>query len=90
MKPVILRFLAVILLVVPGFLATYGFLQIKDALFIYFSQFGEGGAEPVMNWIQLVTGIVLFSVGVSFIGGWIFYRDRKRNYLAPRFRAKKK
>ena len=24
----------------------------------------------------------------GFIGGWIFYRDRKRGYVAPRFKEK--
>ena len=33
MKPITLRFIAVLLLVIPGFAATYGFLAMKDAFF---------------------------------------------------------
>ncbi len=77
------RFIAVMLLVIPGWLATYGFLQMKDAVF---ASFGPG----VFPWLKFMLGLVLFGIGAAFIGGWIFYRDRKRNYVAPRFREKKK
>lgn len=83
MKPVIGRFIAVILLVIPGWLAAYGFLLMKNAVFESF------GPAP-MPWLKFIGGFVLFALGVSFVGGWIFYRDRKRNYVAPRFMAKRK
>ena len=41
MKQVIPRFIAVLLLVIPGLAATYGFLLMKDAAFHYFYSFGE-------------------------------------------------
>lgn len=77
------RFIAVLLLVIPGWAATYGFLLMKNAVF---ASFGPG-AFP---WLSFLAGLLLFILGVAFIGGWIFYRDRKRNYVAPRFREKKK
>jgi hypothetical protein len=77
------RFIAIILLVIPGVLATYGFLWMKNAIFVLFSP------QP-FPWFMFVAGVVAFSVGVAFIAGWIFYRDRKRNYVAPRFREKNK
>lgn len=77
------RFFAVLLLVIPGWMATYGFLLMKDALFVSFAL----GTFP---WLKFIGGLILFFIGVAFIGGWIFYRDRKRNYVAPRFRENKK
>ena len=83
MNPIFARLLAVLLLVIPGFIATYGFLLMKNAIF---EQFGPA----TFGWGKFLLGLVMFALGVFFIGGWIFFRDRKRNYVAPRFRAKKK
>lgn len=83
MKSTTSRIIAAILLVVPGIAATYGFLAMKDA---FFAQFGP---EAHMQWGKFVVGLLLFAAGVAFIGGWIFFRDRKRNYVAPRFKAKR-
>ncbi len=77
------RFIAVLLLVVPGWAATYGFLEMKNSVFLSF-----GPAS--FPWLKFIFGLFLFVIGVGFVGGWIFYRDRKRNYVAPRFREKKK
>lgn len=87
MKEKFQRFIAILMLIIPGAAATYGFLAIKDALF---AQFGPEHENPQILWGKMIIGIVLFVAGIAFIGGWIFYRDRKRNYVAPRFRAKKK
>ncbi|WP_159882247.1 DUF2627 domain-containing protein [Paenibacillus puerhi] len=87
MKAVIQRFVAMLLLVIPGLMATYGFLAMKDA---WFAQFEVSGGSGSILWWKLLLGIVLFGLGVAFIGGWIFFRDRKRNYVAPRFRQKRK
>jgi hypothetical protein len=77
------RLIAITLLIIPGALATFGFLWMKDALFVQFTPAG-------FPWLKFLGGLVSFSAGVAFIAGWIFYRDRKRNYVAPRFREKKK
>jgi hypothetical protein len=84
MKSVISKLIAVLLLVVPGLLATYGFLAMKDAIF---AQFDSGLG---FLWGKFVIGFICFAAGTAFIGGWTFYRDRKRNYVAPRFKAKRK
>jgi hypothetical protein len=87
MKMFVSRFVAAMLLVIPGFAATYGFLAMKDA---FFAQFGPKEGNPHMLWGKFAFGLVLFIIGVAFIGGWIFFRDRKRNYVAPRFKAKRR
>ncbi|NHN28815.1 DUF2627 domain-containing protein [Paenibacillus agricola] len=87
MKTTLTKFAAVLLLVIPGFMATYGFLAMKDA---FFAQFGTAESDPHILWGKFAIGFVLFAAGVAFIGGWTFYRDRKRNYLAPRFKVKRK
>ncbi|MBB6692938.1 DUF2627 domain-containing protein [Cohnella xylanilytica] len=90
MKLVISRLIAILLLVIPGLLAAYGFLLMKDALFDYFAQLGNVELPtPKFAWLDFALGFVLFLVGVGFIGGWIFFRDRKHNYLSSRFRPKR-
>ncbi|XEC92835.1 DUF2627 domain-containing protein [Paenibacillus tarimensis] len=89
MRVVLSRFIAILLLVIPGLAATYGFLAIKDVVFVYFSDFGNDEFMPRFGWGKFILGIILFMGGVGFIGGWIFFRDRKHNYLSPRFRKKK-
>ncbi|RJE89960.1 DUF2627 domain-containing protein [Paenibacillus sp. 1011MAR3C5] len=89
MKLVIVRFIAVIMLVIPGILACFGFLKMKDSLFIYFSDFGNDAVTPSFDWLTFLLGFVMFAAGAGFIGGWIFFRDRKRNYVAPRFKEKR-
>ncbi|CAH0118618.1 MULTISPECIES: DUF2627 domain-containing protein [unclassified Paenibacillus] len=89
MKLVVSRFIAILLLVIPGIVAAYGFLLMKDSLFFYFAQHGDESAVPDFEWLKFLGGLVLFFGGVFFIGGWIFFRDRKRNYVAPRFKAKR-
>lgn len=83
------RFIAILLLVIPGLLATYGFLRMKDALYDYFVSYGDEVNPPSFEWLTFIVGLILFAIGVSFIGGWIFFRDRKHNYVAPRFRQKR-
>jgi len=85
MKQKFMRFVAIMLLVIPGLTATYGFLLMKDA---FFAQF-----EPdigSMLWGKFIIGLVLLLVGIYFLGGWILFRDRKRNYVVPRFKEKRK
>lgn len=89
MKQVIPRFIAVLLLVIPGLAATYGFLLMKDAAFHYFYSFGEEHVTHKFEWWLFLGGFLLFAAGVAFIGGWTFFRDRKRNYVASRFREKR-
>lgn len=90
MRLVFSRLIAILLLVVPGLAAAYGFLLMKDALFEYFAQLGNVELQnPSFEWLSFAFGFVLFMAGVSFIGGWIFFRDRKHNYVASRFMPKR-
>jgi hypothetical protein len=82
------RFIAILLLVIPGLTATYGFLRMKDAIYNYFVSYGDEANSPSFSWLTFFVGLILFLIGVGFIGGWIFFRDRKHNYVAPRFRQK--
>lgn len=90
MKLKLSRMLAILMLVIPGALATYGFIEVKDALFDYFASLGDEDIVSKMEWAKLIIGAICFLLGFSFIGGWIFFRDRKRNYVAPRFKEKRK
>lgn len=84
------RFIAILMLVIPGLMATYGFLLMKNTIFQYIADQGnEQLSNPSFGWLSLIAGFILFGIGVGFIGGWIFFRDRKRNYVAPRFNKKK-
>ncbi|MFC5701016.1 DUF2627 domain-containing protein [Cohnella faecalis] len=90
MKIIISRLIAVLLLVIPGIAAAYGFLLMKDAIFDYFADMGNVDLpNPDFAWATFVIGFIVFLIGVGFIGGWIFYRDRKHNYLSSRFRPKR-
>ncbi|REK77328.1 DUF2627 domain-containing protein [Paenibacillus paeoniae] len=89
MRVVLIRFIAVIMLVIPGILACFGFLKMKDSLFIFYSDFGNEAVTPSFDWLTFLLGLVMFAAGVGFIGGWIFFRDRKRNYVATRFKEKR-
>lgn len=88
MRLIASRFIAILLLVIPGLLACFGFLKMKDSVFNYFSEFGNETVTPDFAWLTFLLGFVMFAAGAGFIGGWTFFRDRKRNYVAPRFKQK--
>ena len=90
MKLILSRIIAVLMLVIPGIGAAYGFLLMKDSLFNYFADMGNMELQtPTFAWGSFIVGFVIFFAGISFIGGWIFFRDHKRNYLSSRFRPKR-
>ncbi|WP_186578021.1 DUF2627 family protein [Aquibacillus kalidii] len=74
-----MRFFALLLLVVPGIIATIGIKLIRDAFF--------GISYPIFFHIaiQVIIGIIFFLIGLTFIGGFILHRDRKRNLTKGRF-----
>ena len=88
MKLKVQRFIAIILLVVPGLLACFGFLNMKNAIFDYIALHGEENTVVQLDWGLLILGLIMFLAGVFFIAGWVLFRDRKRNYVAPRFKEK--
>lgn len=89
MKLIASRFIAILMLVVPGIVACFGILKMKNTLFLFYSDFGNDSVIPQFQWLNFLFGFVMFGIGVGFIGGWIFFRDRKRNYVAPRFKEKR-
>ena len=89
MKAIVARFIAILMLVIPGLIACFGFLKMKNSTFDYFSSFGNETVTPNFEWLNFLLGLVMFLAGAGFIGGWIFFRDRKRNYVAPRFKKKR-
>ncbi|RIU96086.1 DUF2627 domain-containing protein [Oceanobacillus picturae] len=66
------RSLALIVLFIPGIIAAFGIKLMRDALFSEF--------YPIFlhTGIQFVIGLLFFIAGLGFIGGFIVYRDRKR------------
>jgi hypothetical protein len=77
------RFLALLILVIPGLLAGYGIKLMRDIFFkILHPPF------PSL-WLQFISGLIFLILGVGFIAGFVLYRDRKNNKVAPRFQKKK-
>ncbi|WP_379128891.1 DUF2627 domain-containing protein [Paenibacillus sp. sgz500958] len=90
MKLLISRFIAILILVIPGLIAMKGFIMMKDDLFDYISMHGDEAAIPHFAWLHFAGGLLMFAAGMAFLGGWILTRDRKRNYVGPRFKEKRK
>lgn len=70
-----IRFIAVLVLFIPGIIGAFGIKLMRDALFseVYTIFFNEG--------IQFVVGLIFFISGLAFIGGFIYHRDKKRNLV---------
>ena len=77
------RFIALIIIVIPIALATIGVKLMRDTFYDLVN------APFDHLWTQFTSGFLFFLIGVAFIGGWIFYRDKKRHYVAKRFMKKK-
>lgn len=70
-----IRFIAVLILLIPGIIGAFGIKLMRDALFseIYYFLYNET--------IQFIVGLIMFIAGLSFVAGFIFHRDKKRNKL---------
>lgn len=78
-----MRVLALVILVIPGILATSGIKLMRDAIFgDFYSIFFHIG-------VQFAAGLLFFLAGICFIGGFILYRDKKRNLTKGRFQKHK-
>jgi TRAP-type C4-dicarboxylate transport system permease small subunit len=77
------RFAALIIILIPGFMAVWGIKWMRDTLF--------GALQYPFNelWIQFLAGLFSFLIGLAFVAGFIFYRDRKRNKVQLKFNKKK-
>lgn len=74
------RLMALIILIIPGFIAGFGFKQMRDMLF------GIHNSPFPSLWLQFIIGLVCFFAGLSFIAGFVLYRDRKKNKVQARFK----
>jgi uncharacterized membrane protein len=74
------RIFALIIMLIPGALAALGIKLMRDMLF--------GILQPPIPflWLQFILGLLLFLGGLGFIGGFVLYRDRKRNKVQKRFK----
>lgn len=70
-----IRFIALLILLIPGIIGALGIKLMRDALFseVYSFLFNET--------IQFIVGLIMFIAGLSFVAGFIFHRDKKRNKL---------
>ncbi|MRX73152.1 DUF2627 family protein [Bacillus lacus] len=77
------RITALLIMVIPGVLAAYGIKLMRDMLF--------GILQPPIPflWLQFLIGLILFAGGLSFVAGFVFYRDKKRNKVQAKFQKKK-
>lgn len=70
-----IRIIAVIILFIPGIIGALGIKLMRDALFTdFYPIFFHIG-------IQFVVGFIMFIVGLAFIGGFLYNRDKKKNLL---------
>jgi hypothetical protein len=76
------RLIALLIVAVPGVLAVYGIKLMRDMLF--------GILHPLIPalWLQFLIGLVFFLAGLYFVGGFLFYRDKKRNKVQTRFKPR--
>lgn len=74
------RIIALIILLIPGFLAALGIKLMRDMTFGILQ-------APFPNLLfQFLTGLLFFLGGLGFVAGFILYRDRKRNKVQTRFK----
>ncbi|MFC4617932.1 DUF2627 domain-containing protein [Camelliibacillus cellulosilyticus] len=68
------RLIALLFIIIPCAFAAVGVKLMRDTVFAIVN------APFPWLWLQFVSGIAFFAIGIGFIGGWVVYRDRKRNY----------
>jgi hypothetical protein len=78
-----IRIIALIILLIPGFLAAYGIKLMRDMTF------GILQAPFPYLWLQFLIGLLFFIGGLGFVAGFILHRDRKQNKVQAKFQQKK-
>lgn len=74
------RYFALLLALIPIILAVVGIKLMRDTVFgILISPI------PFLP-LQFIIGLLSFAVGLYIFGGFILYRDRKRNKVQVRFK----
>ncbi|WP_153461519.1 DUF2627 family protein [Sediminibacillus terrae] len=75
-----MRLIALLILILPGMAATFGIKLMRDAFFgDFYPLFFHVG-------IQFAAGLILLLGGLAFIGGFILFRDRKRNLTKEKYK----
>lgn len=69
------RFIAVLIIFIPGIIGAFGIKLMRDALF------ADTYSFLINETIQFIVGFILFLGGFSFIAGFIFHRDKKRQKI---------
>lgn len=69
------RFIAVLLIFIPGIIGAFGIKLMRDALF------ADVYTLLINETLQFIVGFILFLAGFSFIAGFIFHRDKKRQRI---------
>lgn len=73
------RFLAFLVLLIPGLMAVAGIKFMRDTLFNKLID-----PFPVL-WLQFTVGALLLIIGVWFFAGFLLHRDRKKGNVQKRF-----
>ncbi|WP_411844348.1 DUF2627 domain-containing protein [Salinicoccus sp. HZC-1] len=73
------KIIALIILIVPVFLAGLGIKYMRD------SMFGVVNDPFTLTVVQFVVGLGLTIFGVWFIGGYVLHRERKNKRVQERF-----
>ncbi|CAM3958060.1 DUF2627 domain-containing protein [Lederbergia lenta] len=76
------RLIALTMLLIPGILAGYGIKLMRDMLFAKLQS-----PFPYL-WMQFLSGLIFFIIGLGFIAGFVLHRDRKGNKVQDRFRKR--
>jgi hypothetical protein len=78
------RIFALIILLIPGFIAALGIKFMRDMFFGILH-------DPIPYlWLQFLIGLIFFIAGLGFVAGFILHRDRKKNKVQARFKESKK
>ncbi|MCA1030671.1 DUF2627 domain-containing protein [Bacillus timonensis] len=76
------RLIALVIMLIPGFLAALGIKYMRDVFFGILH-------DPISSLaLQFFIGLLLFIIGLGFVAGFILHRDRKRNKVQARFTKK--
>ncbi|ALA54642.1 DUF2627 domain-containing protein [Shouchella clausii] len=77
------RVIALCILLIPIIGAGYGIKLMRDAFF-----FIQQPPYPAI-WVQFLAGLLFFALGMWFLAGFIFHRDKKRGKVTRSFTRKK-
>ena len=76
------RIFAVIVMFTPGVIGAFGIKLMRDAVFAEVS--------PILfnEIIQFIIGFIMFAIGLAFIGGFIYHRDKKKQLIKEQDKSK--